>query len=407
VDALLLPFVHHNYASARVGLGVAPASTVPDNLVSTNLHLIHPPSSSFWIKPTNVAEIDLATGFNRRAVENYGETIWSYAGPKNGYGGHAGFEVASGSHRIKLKFGEVHSEPFTARIFHALGFNVDPTDFSPGVKVRFDRRLFAEFNSRKPVNTKITLLGVLPVWTIRFQPVHDPTKFFARIVLKDGTVASPTALPHLLSEADPAIDYLVTVPANVQPKVESELTIGPWSFDQLGHQHRRELRGAGLLAAWLGWHDSRFENTRLRAVEREGHMQLKHYFSDLGGGLGRSVGMLSRSSEDVDGFPESFTKPELDQGPHRMRRPFRIVNFRPIERTEAFEQMTIDDARWMAYWIAQLTPAQIHDALRASGFTPDHARILLAKLLNRRFRMLHDLDLLRQSPHSTSPSAYP
>jgi methylphosphotriester-DNA--protein-cysteine methyltransferase len=39
-----------------------------------------------------------------------------------------------------------------------------------------------------------------------------------------------------------------------------------------------------------------------------------------------------------------------------------------MEKNRAFEQMTIEDARWMGRQIAQLTEPQIQQALIAAGF---------------------------------------
>jgi hypothetical protein len=325
--------------------------------------------------------------------------VWSYAKAKDGFGAHAGFEAQSGQTRIKIKFGEVHSEPFTARIFHALGYNVDACDYSPGLKLKYDRRIFTEFNSRKPVDTKISALGVLPVWTIHFQPKHDPFAFIVSAVLDDGTALPATALRAALKPGGPdtniesRIAYLITAPANVQVKDPREQSIGPWDFGQLGHKDLRELRGAGLLAAWLGWFDSRFENTRLRVVKGGDSMELKHVFSDVGGGLGKAVGWSGWRGEAPQEFPDSFTEPELVQGPGRMTKPFRIVNFRPIEPNAAFREMTLDDARWMARLIAQLTEQQIVDGLRVSGFDELNVELYRSKLLARREKMLQDLKL--------------
>lgn len=70
-----------------------------------------------------------------------------------------------------------------------------------------------------------------------------------------------------------------------------------------------------------------------------------------------------------------------------MTLPFRIVNFRSIEPTPSFREMTVDDALWMA--------RQIADALRASGFTAPEGETYLRKLLARREKMLRDLGLER------------
>jgi hypothetical protein len=73
--------------------------------------------------------------------------------------------------------------------------------------------------------------------------------------------------------------------------------------------------------------------------------------------------------------------------------PFRIRGFQPIDDTASFAQMTMDDARWMARLIAQLTEKQIVDALTASGFSTADVRIYTDKLISRRDRMISDLEL--------------
>jgi len=398
IDIVQLPYVHYRYASARVGVGTTAATNLAPAGNDMDASTVDPLPSSFWHKPATIPAHDLATGFNRAARPDFESAVWHYSAPKTSFGGHAGFEAKSGGRRIRIKFGEIHSEPFAARVFHALGYNADPTDYSPGLKIRYDRRLFTEFNSRKPVDTRITAFGILPVWTIHFQPVHDPFACIQSAVLTNGSRVPGEALRRRLMRGgkfdesfEATVDYLVTVPANVQIHNSDEQSIGPWDFGQLGHERRRELRAAGLLAAWLGWYDSRVDNTRLRVVRHGEALELKHYFSDLGGGLGKSIGLLSRHAEDVKEFPRFFTEAAVRQGPHQMAIPFRIVHFRPIEPTAAFEQMTLEDARWMARMIAQFTPGQIEGALRACGFNESEAGAYKEKLLTRREKMLADL----------------
>jgi hypothetical protein len=195
---------------------------------------------------------------------------------------------------------------------------------------------------------------------------------------------SPT---NFRPEVEARIDHLITVAANVQIKDEKAQSIGPWDFGQLGHENLRELRGAGLLAAWLGWFDSRFENTRLKVVETDDGKELRHCFSDLGGGLGEGSSFFSPRGERPDRFTSSFTK-SANGG-----RKFRIVGFKPIERTAAFEEMTFDDARWMARFIGQLSEEQISQALVASGFDSTQVTLYTGKLLSRRDQMIRDLGL--------------
>ena len=314
-----------------------------------------------------------------------------------------------------MKFAEISSEPFAARIFDALGFHVDPTDYSPLIKVRYSRRIFQEFNLRKPLETHFTFLGVVPLFTLELQRHYDPFDYIATAVLKDGTrwsgrelrrrllkrpeeVHAETDSSNFRAEVENSIEYLETVPASVQLKIGK--SIGPWDFGQLDHASRRELRGAGLLAAWLGWFDTRFDNTRLRIMQRDGRHQLEHYFSDLGGVLGQTTGMLYARGELPNAFPWTFTQPPLWQGPHRLAKPLRLTGYKPVALTPAFAAMTVDDARWMARLIGALSEDQIEQALVAAGFDSAQVRLYLAKLLSRREHMIADLGLTGELPAS-------
>ena len=311
-----------------------------------------------------------------------------------------GYEVEADGEHVKLKFGEQSSEPLVTRMFWALGFNADPTDYAAAVKVAYDRRIFTEFNSRQPVCTTFTLLWVIPIYTMNLQRNHDPFDYVAQAVLHDGRNWSGTELKqHLMTgtnfqrEVEAQIDYIVTTPANVQLKESHVKSIGPWDYGQLDHADRREVRGAGLLAAWLGFYDSRFDNTKLRLVGPKKSPHLVHYFSDLGGGLGRTKGLISWHGENVNNFPWRFTEPAKSRS-----RPLRIVGYTPIVRTPAFAAMTIDDAKWMARLIGQLRPAQITRALTASGYAPPTVRHYTQKLISRRNYMMADLGLSAEFP---------
>jgi hypothetical protein len=299
-----------------------------------------------------------------------------YSGPKTSFGGNAGFEARYGGKTVKVKFAETTSEPFTSRIFAALGYNVAPTDHARFLKIRYDRRLVREFHLRRPVNTRIHGLALFSLYSIDLQKRFDPFAYIQWGVLKDGSKLNGWELKtRLFNNSDKAhpedsldnfneafeaeLEYLVTVPANVQVKDESARTIGSWDLNQLDHPDRRELRGVGLLGAWVGWFDSRFDNMRLKVIPGENGPRLVHFFSDLGGGLGKATGPVSRSCEGPNLFHWTFTRPPVVQGKGKMTRPFRIIHYQPIEDTEPFRRMTIEDARWMARKISQLTESQI------------------------------------------------
>ena len=387
-----------------IGIGKKPALNLrPGPAADLSRH--DPLPSSFWSPPADIASEDLQTGFDRQTLPRCAGQLCHYAAPKETSGMNPGFEVDCDGERVKLKFGEFSSEPLVTRMFWAMGFHADPTDYEPGMKLAYDRRIFTEFNSRRPVCTTFTLFWFIPVYTMNLQRDKDPFNYVAKAVLHDGREWSGEELKrHLLSGTNflPAveaqIEYLVTTPANVQVKDPQIKSIGPWDYGQLDHADRRELRGAGLLAAWLGFYDTRFDNTKLRLVGSKKHRKLVHYFSDLGGGLGCSTGLISWHGEDVNAFAWSFTAPPQSAGKGVPARSFSITSYTPIVRTPAFAAMTVDDARWMARLIAQLRPGQITAALTASGY--DTATVLLytQKLISRRNKMLADLGLSAEIP---------
>ena len=337
--------------------------------------------------------------------------IWEYDQPKTSRGANPGFEVRSGQYQAKIKFAETHSEPFTTRIFHALGYNVDVTDYVSQIRMKYDRRVFLEFNLRHELHLDIRFFGMFTMGRVNMQSVHDPFDYLAGAELTDGSIVDRVELRKRLlrhaelevAEWSPAdfdpeferkIEFLVTQPVNLQPKDPRATSVGPWAYDELGHADLREVRGVGLLAAWLGWFDTRFDNTRLRLVDGE----LRHYFSDLGGGLGRADAAFNWRAESINEFPWKFMAAPVVRGKGRMTTPFRVVHFHTVLDNPAFQAMTIEDARWMAGLIAQLSREQIIDALMASGYGAAETVLYAEKLIHRRNKMLRDIGGMEAVP---------
>jgi hypothetical protein len=396
--------------SGTIGRG----DTMATNLAEPQNPASDPRPSAFWTRPPAIARQDLYAGFGREKYPRLEDSICEYSGPKTSSGTHAGFDVEYHGERYKIKFGDLNSEPFTARTFYALGYHVDPTDYAAQIKLRYDRRLLREFHLRKPLTMRITPLGV-HVGTIQLQTHYDPFAFITTAVFKDGRAVSGSELKQMLftdstiphpedspgnfrTDIEAALDYLVMAPANVQPRDGPTQSIGSWEFGGLGHENLRELRGAGLLAAWLAWFDSRSDNTKLRLERDAKDVRLQHFFSDLGGGMGAGKGFFSPQGENPNDFAWTFTAPEIVRGPGRMTTPFRIEHFKPTIPTPAFAAMTTDDARWMARLIGQLTENQLRSALIASGYDNAAARLYIEKLIIRRDRMIRDLRLEHEIP---------
>ena len=415
MDIEFMPFFLLEYLRRPVGKGTTVAANILPSGDETDLSRIAPPDSTFWKKPAAIAQADLFHCFGRDEWPDYSEIVWEYSEPKTSFGTNPGFKLKHGGLELKAKFGEQHSEPFNVRIFHALGYNAEQTDYASSLRIKYDRRLFREFNLHKELKLRFYAWGFIPSGHVSVQRYHEPFRFITAAVLKDGRRMTGAEFKRRLlreperarAEEDVAsfdaafeeqVDYLVTGPANVQVREAGVQNLGPWELGGLGHERLRELRGMALLGAWLGWVDVRFDNMRLKLVGSEGAPEVKHFISDLGGGVGKGVGFFSWHPEQPNLFDWTFTKPRRIQGPGRMTIPFRIVNYRPVDSAPAFEEMTWDDARWMARMIGQLTEEQIVQGLVAAGWDSSSVRLLTEKLVNRRDQMIKDLELVDEVP---------
>ena len=432
IDVGYAPFLYYDLMHNPVGKGRTAASNLARNPAAnapepdTDTSLQDPARSTFWSRPSSIASRDLYEAFG--PIVRVDDEICVYDEPKTSYGTTPGFTMKCGARAVKVKFGENEdqkrdTEVALARLFGALGYHVETSDFAPRIRLRYDRRLLLEFNSRKSLDITYTVFGFIPVFHQIVQTPQDPFRYIRSAVMKDGTVLSPEDLarslirPEILARSARAakkhpkgtsteqyrqdaaafergLDHLVMDEANVQLREAGGHNIGPWSWDRLGHSEKREWRGAALLFAWTNCFDVRWDNNRLK---RDG-AGIRHVISDVGNGLGRADNYRVDAQGLVNDFPWTFTEAPVVDRRGRERTSFRIVSYQPIFGNHAFRDMTVDDARWMARLIAQLTESQIQQALIAAGYTSAEVRLYTEKLVSRRDRMIRDLGLVKEIP---------
>ncbi len=360
-----------------------------------------PTDSTFWKNPGDIASKDLFYGFNRNEMPRFDNKICDYGTPKPGTGTNPGFSIICNDRTYYLKFAEESTSAFATRIFWALGYNVNILDNAQFIQFHYTRKMFKEYNSRTDLTTSIKLFPFLTLGKIHLQKYHDPFKAVRHAVLKSGEKISGENLrafllknpkqkmekidDNYIIENENKISHIVTKATSIEIKRDDFIDIGAWTWDTLGHQDRRELRGLGLLAAWLNWYDARWDNNKLRFLNVDNKKILQHVISDVGSVLGVADKSLNKHHDNPEKFPMEFTTNKNGV--------FKITTFQTIEDNLAFKKMNTDDAKWMAQMIAALTPEQIHDALIASGFPKTSCDIYLKKLLARREKMLKDLEL--------------
>lgn len=396
-----------------------PASNI-DTSKGSDLSKINPPDSSFWRDPGDISKKETYFGFGRKeipalptvaTIKSGGEGC-DYEAPKTGYGSHAGIEVICGGKTWKIKFGnETHNEQFTTRIVNALGYNANIVEFVDGLVLKYDRDVIKEYNSRKAMYIGFSVVGLIPLVKKNFQDYQDPfADMVAGAVLTNGRRLNSQELrQHLLKDLTPGAEqkneaykmpkskedgvaYLILQKASAEPKIESnEFNVGAWSWDEEDHTARRELRGFAIFAAWINNYDMRWDNTRLRIVEKaDGARELRHVISDLGSGFGAAGGQLKHSSGELNDLPWTLASQTAWA---IVPRPYYITNFISLFPNETFRRTTIDDARWMARMIGQLSEEQILAALMNTGLESAEIKAALEKLVSRRDNLVQVLGL--------------
>lgn len=388
-----------------------------------------PEKSTFWTRQNDISKKDLYVGFGRTApVVKSGDTCL-YDEPKSGYGIHGGFDAKCNGQKVKIRFGnEVNSGPFNARIFWALGYNVPSFDFVENLRIKYDRKIFTEYNKRADVRFGLSLLG-FRVGEIEIQEYIDPMEVVRAVELRDGTrltraqfkekyfrsLSSPEGKPELIEgnindDFEKQIAYVITGPTGVKQMTEDGDELGPWDWNSVDYNYRREFRGAGLIGAWVGWYDCRFDNNELVMVKKDGGgRELKHYITDLGSALGNSSGFLSYSNSDANGFewhliaPKESGRGADSGGPsseygHGWGNSVAFKGYTCIDRNRSFFDMGTDDSKWILRQLAQLTDEQITQALVSTGLSSAQVRLLLDKLRYRRSAMIKAFGLESEFP---------
>ena len=363
-------------------------------------------SDSFRLsRYADISTQNLTYGFGRTGPLVTGQEVFEYAKKKSGYGAHAGFRVKLGRRKFKIRLGsEVRTGSVNTRILDLMGYHVPQIHYLPNLKLKYDRKLFTEFNSRKNLNIRL-MMGRSELLSVPIQSYIHPFQFIVSAKLKNGqeiTVAqleqrllgrvvssremnqlSNEAIANLIEqngkEFEREIAEIKFGPVSIEEKTDDVVEVGPWDFNQGHKEQSREMRAFAYVAAWLGLFDVRFENTRLSLTKtREGYV-MKHVLSDVGSGWG--ITNLPYINDKIDEFPENF---KIYESFFMLTSRVVSENFVPNEFNIAFSRMSVDDAKYAARLIQQVSLSQIRQALEASGFSGAELETAMRKIMLRK-----------------------
>ena len=140
--------------------------------------------------------------------------------------------------------------------------------------------------------------------------------------------------------------------------------VGDWKWTENPFTGTREFQGLKVLMMLLNNWDIKESNNEILAVRgSNGAPELHYIISDLGGSLGKTGGIFKRTRNK----PEDFVKAEFVEGVKNGR-----VDFNYGGKNKAlFDDITVEQARWVGNLLSGLSDAQLGDAFRAANYTPE------------------------------------
>jgi hypothetical protein len=159
---------------------------------------------------------------------------------------------------------------------------------------------------------------------------------------------------------------------------------GEWSWTENPFQRSKELQGLKIMMVLINNWDMKDSNNQILVAKNEttGETELRYIISDLGGSLGKTGGIFSRSRNK----PSDFVKAEFIDGVKH-----NVIDFHYSGKNKAlFEGITIEDARWLATWLRKLNDEQIKDAFRAANYSAQDVE-RMAQTVHERIDVLYFL----------------
>lgn len=181
--------------------------------------------------------------------------------------------------------------------------------------------------------------------------------------------------------------------------------------DVIPHEHRRELRGYFVFAAWLNHVDAKGINSLASLVTENGRSFIRNYLLDFGSALGSAAvgpregwegyealveepGTIAKRALSLGFAIPVWRRQEYFESPAIGRLPRDHSKWNPEEwwphiTNAAFRHMRPDDTFWAASKIAAITDDMIKAAVAEGKFGDPESEAFLAKAISdRRMRIL-------------------
>jgi len=155
-----------------------------------------------------------------------------------------------------------------------------------------------------------------------------------------------------------------------------------WSWEKNPFVGRPEFQGLKVMMLLLNNWDVKDENNKILQLRSEetGRQELHYIISDLGATFGKTgkhplLWRLTRSRNDPEDYANSKFVDEVHKG--------HVFFHYGGKQQDLFEDITVEDVRWIARRIARLSDRQISDAFRAANYSRREVDTLTAAVRSR------------------------
>lgn len=159
-----------------------------------------------------------------------------------------------------------------------------------------------------------------------------------------------------------------------------------WRWKDNPFTGTREFQGLKIMMAILNNWDIKDSNNKVVYDRDHGsrNTELRYFVGDLGASFGKVTRLPRFLNWRPDrNNPKAYTRTRLIDKVKGDRLDF---HYRP-KNGGLFEDVTIDDARWMNGWLSRLSDRQIEDAFRSANYSPAEIS-MLARGVRARIREL-------------------
>lgn len=162
----------------------------------------------------------------------------------------------------------------------------------------------------------------------------------------------------------------------LEARPEGVMRLDEWKWTDNPFASTRELRGLIVMMALLNnWDIKDTNNKVLYFPSKDGSAgELRYIISDLGATFGRVkwnapvLWRIRRNRNDPEDYAKDPFLEDVKGG--------QVYLFYKGKRQDLFDDIKVEDARWIAGLLSKLTDAQIRDAFRAANYTQDEIRVL-------------------------------